>query len=78
MEHILRLVTLAALTRDGSTTAKLVGDEHGSQSSFYVSRDRPGSGPDAPMLSVNVHASSHMEQTDLACRRRDDGSYELV
>jgi quercetin dioxygenase-like cupin family protein len=40
------VTTLAELTPDGSKTAQFVGAEHGSQSSFYVSRNDPGAGPD--------------------------------
>src|SRR5438128_1333345 len=46
--------TLDELTRDGSVTAKFVGVEHGSQTSFYVSRDVPGDG-------VELHTHPYTE-----------------
>jgi quercetin dioxygenase-like cupin family protein len=113
--------------RTGGSTVKFIGDDHSSGSSFYISRDAPGEGPDLHthpytetfvvhegtvrftvgdqvvdaqggdivvvpadtphgftnvgerrMLSVNIHASATMIQTDLGSKRRDDGSYELI
>jgi quercetin dioxygenase-like cupin family protein len=115
------------VTPTGSTTSRFDGADHGSQASFYVSRDVPGSGPDLhthpytetfvieagqvrftvgdevidvaagdvlvvpadtahgftcigseAMRSVNIHAAAPMVQHDLPCRRRDDGSWQLL
>ncbi len=43
---VVTVTTLDELTPDGWSTAQFIGDEHGSQSSFYVSRSAPGTGPD--------------------------------
>lgn len=40
------VLTLDDLRIGASTTARFVGAEHNSGTSFYVSRDEPGSGPD--------------------------------
>lgn len=44
--HEVTVTTLDQLTPEGWSTAQFIGEEHGSQSSFYVSRSAPGNGPD--------------------------------
>ena len=40
------VLSLDDLRSGGSSTARFVGEEHNSGSSFYVSRDAPGDGPE--------------------------------